>query len=140
MKSLSKALWVTLCLGAAALSGSSAALAGAAPEVAPPPSRDERAPAPRDGYVWAPGYWDWSDSDDDYYWEPGSWIEPPSPGVYWTPGYWRYYNGSYLFSDGYWGPDGFFYYSDAPGHAYRRDDFHHFPKTPKRGRKARPHH
>jgi hypothetical protein len=30
------------------------------------------------------------------------------------------------FYDGYWGDDGAFYYSDGPGHAYRRDDAHHF--------------
>ena len=28
--------------------------------------------------------------------------------------------------DGYWGPDDYFYYSDAPGHPFRRDDAHHF--------------
>jgi hypothetical protein len=28
-------------------------------QVAPPPPRFEAAPAPRRGYVWVPGYWDW---------------------------------------------------------------------------------
>jgi len=27
--------------------------------VAPPPVRYEVAPAPRAGYVWVPGFWDW---------------------------------------------------------------------------------
>ena len=37
--------------------------AGARPSIqpnrAPPPPRFERRPAPRDGYVWGPGYWAW---------------------------------------------------------------------------------
>ncbi len=74
--------------------------------------------------MWTPGYWDWSDSDDDYYWEPGSWIEPPSAGLYWTPGYWRYYNGSYLFSDGYWGPDVGFYGGVDYGYGYGGDGYY----------------
>ena len=42
-------------------------------------------------------------------------------------GYDGYYDDAYgPFYDGYWADDGFFYYSDAPGHAYRRDDVHHF--------------
>ena len=38
--------------------------------------------------------------------------------------YYDDYYGPYY--DGYWAADGFFYFTDAPGHAYRRDDFHHF--------------
>jgi hypothetical protein len=92
---------------------------------APPPIPEyDQPPIPGPGYVWTPGYWDWSDSDDDYYWEPGSWIEPPSPGLYWTPGYWRYYNGSYLFSDGYWGPDVGFYGGVDYGYGYGGDGYY----------------
>ena len=92
---------------------------------APPPIPEyDQPPIPGPGYVWTPGYWDWSDSDDDYYWEPGSWIEPPSPGLYWTPGYWRYYNGSYLFSDGYWGPDVGFYGGVNYGYGYGGDGYY----------------
>jgi len=37
-----------------------------------------------------------------------------------------YYDGYYgNFAGGYWGPDGYFYYSDGHG-SYRRDDDHHF--------------
>jgi hypothetical protein len=53
----------------------------------------------------------------------------PGPAVVGpTPiGYDSYYDDAYgPYYDGYWGPDGFFYYSDAPGHAYRRDEYHHF--------------
>src|SRR5580658_1885031 len=69
-------------------------------QTAPPslPAYDQP-PIPGRGYVWTPGYWDWSNDANDYYWVPGTWIEPPERGLYWTPGYWRYYNGNYLFSD-----------------------------------------
>ena len=74
---------------------------------APPPLPSyDQPPIPGPGYVWTPGYWDWSDDANDYYWVPGTWVQPPQPGVLWTPGYWRYYNGHYLYSDGYLGSGG----------------------------------
>jgi hypothetical protein len=86
----------------------------------PPPPLPvyDQPPIPAYGYVWTPGYWDWSDDDDDYYWVPGTWVEPPEPGVYWTPGYWRYYDGRYLYSDGYWGPDVGYYGGVDYGYGY----------------------
>ena len=91
----------------------------------PPPLPEYDQPAiPGPGYMWTPGYWDWSDSADDYYWTPGSWIEPPAPGLFWTPGYWRYNDGAYLFSDGYWGPDVGFYGGVNYGYGYGGDGYY----------------
>jgi len=86
----------------------------------PPPPLPvyDQPPIPGPGYVWTPGYWDWSDDSDDYYWVPGTWVEPPSSGYLWTPGYWRFYNGRYLFSDGYWGPQVGFYGGVDYGYGY----------------------
>jgi hypothetical protein len=86
----------------------------------PPPAipQYDQPPAPAAGYMWTPGYWDWSDDGDDYYWVPGTWVEPPQPGLYWTPGYWRFYNGQYLFSNGYWGPQVGFYGGVNYGYGY----------------------
>ena len=39
-------------------------------------------------------------------------------------GYYDDYYGA--FNDGYWGPDDYFYFSDGPGHPFRRDEAHHF--------------
>jgi hypothetical protein len=64
---------------------------------------------PVDGYLWQPGYWAYSQDDDDYYWVPGVWVAPPNPGVYWTPPYWGYAGGVYGFHAGYWGPHVGFY-------------------------------
>ncbi len=65
-------------------------------------------PLPAPGYLWAPGYWAWSE-DTGYYWVPGTWVQPPQPGLLWTPGYWGWVNGAYLWNEGYWGPTVGFY-------------------------------
>ncbi len=72
--------------------------------VAPPdlPAYDQP-PIPGDGYQWAPGYWAWSDDDQDYYWVPGTWVMAPEPDVLWTPGYWGVAGDVFLWHPGYWG-------------------------------------
>jgi len=86
----------------------------------PPPPLPvyDQPPIPGPGYLWTPGYWDWSDDADDYYWVPGTWVEPPEPGYLWTPGYWRFYDGRYLYSGGYWGPEVGFYGGVDYGYGY----------------------
>jgi len=39
---------------------------------APPPLRAEVVPAPRHGYVWAPGYWSWQ--GHHHVWHRGDWV------------------------------------------------------------------
>ena len=41
-------------------------------EVAPPPDRVERVPAPRQGYIWAPGYYRWDHGH--HVWTGGRWM------------------------------------------------------------------
>lgn len=50
------------------------------------------------------------------------------------PGYYDgYYDGYYgPFNDGYWGNDGFFWYSDAR-HDFHRDEGRHFQRTASNG-------
>ncbi|MGB6633849.1 MAG: YXWGXW repeat-containing protein, partial [Terriglobales bacterium] len=69
----------------------------------------EQPVCPGDGYLWTPGYWGWGDDFDDYYWVPGTWIMPPEVGFLWTPGYWGWGGDSFIFYDGYWGPQIGFY-------------------------------
>jgi hypothetical protein len=38
-----------------------------------PPPRAEHVPAPRYGFLWAPGHWEWSGRA--YRWVSGSWVE-----------------------------------------------------------------
>jgi hypothetical protein len=50
-----------------------AAPAVVAVQSAPPAPAYERAPAPREGYVWAPGHYDWRNGQ--YVWVSGRWLE-----------------------------------------------------------------
>lgn len=69
----------------------------------------EQPVCPGDGYIWTPGYWAWSDDDDDYFWVPGTWVLAPQVGFFWTPPYWGWLDGGFAFYDGYWGPQVGFY-------------------------------
>jgi WXXGXW repeat (2 copies) len=100
MKPITKALMVTLYLGAGAF-GPAAVLAGSGSEAdaAPPPARDERPPAPRDGYVWAPGYWDWS--GHAYSWMPGRFIFERR-GAHWVADRWDPVGSHWQHVAGHW--------------------------------------
>jgi hypothetical protein len=69
----------------------------------------DQPPVPGDGYLWSPGYWAWSDEDQDYYWVPGAWVLVPQPGLLWTPGYWATDGAAFVWFAGYWGPHVGFY-------------------------------
>jgi hypothetical protein len=92
---------------------------------------------PEDGYIWTPGFWDYTD-DDGYYWVPGTWVEAPQPGYLWTPGYWGWGDGgAFVFHDGYWGEHVGFYGGINYGFGYggrgyeggRWDNGHFFYNT-----------
>jgi hypothetical protein len=76
----------------------------------------EQPEIPGPGYLWAPGYWAWS--DEGYYWVPGTWVLAPQPGFLWTPGYWGWAGGAYLWHTGYWGPHVGFYGGVNYGYGY----------------------
>ena len=50
---------------------------------APPPVRYEIVPAPRAGYLWAPGYWNWDGSQ--HAWSSGHWERNRRDYVYLQP-------------------------------------------------------
>lgn len=82
---------------------SSSAAVGVSVSIAPPLIPVYTQPyAPGPGYIWTPGYWDYSNFG--YYWVPGVWVLPPRVGFLWTPGYWGYRGSNYVFYNGYWGP------------------------------------
>jgi len=89
------------------LSTASFAQVGVSIRIGPPPLPVYEQPiCPGDGYIWTPGYWDWS---DDYYWVPGTWVIAPEPGFLWTPAYWGWGGNGFIFNEGYWGPSVGFY-------------------------------
>src|SRR5579862_4777309 len=73
---------------------------------------------PGDNYIWTPGYWAYSDDDEDYYWVPGTWVLAPTPGYLWTPGYWGWNDRAYVWNDGYWGSHMGFYGGVNYGYGY----------------------
>jgi hypothetical protein len=66
---------------------------------APPAARHEVVPAPRHGYVWAPGYWDWRNGH--HVWVRGHW-EKERRGMYYHPNRWVERDGRYVFERGRW--------------------------------------
>lgn len=100
--SMKKAFLAT-ALVAAVLTGlaapSIAAPVGIDIRVGPPPARMETVPAPRRGYIWTPGYWDWRGSR--HVWVNGVWVRERPGYVYAQPnwvergGHWRLERGGW---------------------------------------------
>lgn len=66
---------------------------------APPPPREEVIPAPRPGWVWHPGYWNWN--GHEHVWIGGSWAKE-RPGYIWVPERWEQRDGRWVMSPGRW--------------------------------------
>ena len=76
-------------------------------DVAPPAPRYEVVPAPRAGYVWQPGYWDWR--GDRHYWRKGYWVRERQ-GYYYHPSRWEQRNGRWHMENGGWHRERYAYY------------------------------
>jgi WXXGXW repeat (2 copies) len=68
-------------------------------DVSPPPPRVVVEPAPRRGYVWAPGYWQWDGRR--HVWVEGRWIRERR-GEHWVPAHWEDHGGRWHFEEGHW--------------------------------------
>ncbi|MEO8523352.1 MAG: YXWGXW repeat-containing protein [Caldimonas sp.] len=68
-------------------------------QIGPPAPRVEVIPAPRRGYIWTPGYWDWRGGR--HYWVGGNWARERRGYVYAQPnwvnegGHWRLNRGGW---------------------------------------------
>lgn len=67
--------------------------------VAPPPMRMEARPAPRRGYEWVPGYWDWR--GNRHVWVPGTWVKARA-GYHYAQPQWVSHNGRWILVRGHW--------------------------------------
>jgi YXWGXW repeat-containing protein len=65
----------------------------------PPPVRVEVVPAPRPGYVWAPGYWAWNGRQ--HVWYDGRW-EAERPDQRFVPAHWVDTPGGWRFVPAHW--------------------------------------
>jgi hypothetical protein len=100
MKHAFPQLTLILSSGFAALMGSMpASAADIVSDVAPPALRAERAPAPRDGYVWASGHWELR--GHDYAWVGGTWIAERR-GAHWAADRWEQQGAQWHFLPGHW--------------------------------------
>jgi hypothetical protein len=89
-----------LCLVAAELSASGPALArDIYADQAPPPPKEFQAPRPREGYVWAPGFWDWNGKS--YHWVNGMWLVERR-ARHWVPDHWVQDDNRWHFVPGRW--------------------------------------
>ena len=68
-------------------------------DVGPPPARVEAVPAPRAGYVWAPGYWRWDHGH--HVWVKGYWVRERH-GYHWVPSHWDERGKRWHFEAGHW--------------------------------------
>ena len=65
----------------------------------PPAPIYEVVPAPRAGYVWAPGFWRWEGGR--HVWAAGHWM-PERRGYAWVPDRWEHANGGWRHEEGHW--------------------------------------
>ncbi len=79
--------------------GISQARAAVYVNVAPPAPVVEAVPAPRAGYVWAPGYHRWN--GHRYVWTHGYWVRE-HPGRHWVAHHWERHGDRWVLRDGYW--------------------------------------
>jgi hypothetical protein len=93
-------LTLILSSGLAAWMGSmTARAADIVIDAAPPALRAERAPAPRDGYVWASGHRELR--GHDYAWVGGTWIAERR-GAHWAADRWEQQGTQWHFLPGHW--------------------------------------
>jgi WXXGXW repeat (2 copies) len=90
-----------ICLadGLLLLKTSSAATAEIITDVAPPPLRAENMGHARDGYVWAPGHWEWT--GQAYRWVGGSWLVEHGRAR-WIADQWQPTGTQWRFIPGHW--------------------------------------
>ena len=83
----------------AALAPSAQAAVEVFVNVPPPAARYEVVPAPRAGYVWSPGYWDWH--NNRHVWKKGSW-QRARAGYFYHPNRLEERNGRWVHQRSRW--------------------------------------
>lgn len=69
-------------------------------DIAPPPAVVESAPS-REGYIYAPGYWNWDEAHHRHVWHKGEY-KRERRGEHWVPHAWVEHEGHYRFNEGHW--------------------------------------
>jgi hypothetical protein len=98
IKTILAAALVAASLGGVAVPASAAPY-GVTIDIAPPAPRHEVLPAPRRGYAWVPGYWNWAGRR--HVWVPGTWVRERRGYVYAQP-QWVQRDGHWVMNRGGW--------------------------------------
>ena len=123
---LAAVLGTGLTCGTAAMAQVSVNIAIGVP---PPAPVYEVVPAPRPGYVWAPGYWDWDDHYHKHAWKKGRW-ERERPGYAYESPRWVQASGGWVLVPGRWNDRGRHYDHDDydhDDHGHGKDKGYHCP-------------
>jgi hypothetical protein len=102
---LTKKILVSALIAAGTMGAVSLPLPGSAQSVEiyvnspPPPPPVEVVPAPRSGYVWTPGYYEYS--NNSYNWVGGKW-EAERPGYVYRSSTWVERDGRWVFQSSRW--------------------------------------
>jgi WXXGXW repeat (2 copies) len=100
MKTATKALLTLIGLAAGAqFAPRLCAAADLVSDMPPPAARLERAPSPRDGFVWGAGHWELS--GHNYVWVSGTWIAERR-GAHWIADHWDQDGSHWRFVPGHW--------------------------------------
>lgn len=102
-RTLPSVLLTGALLAAAGMALPAAAQAAAAISVriGPPAAPVELVPAPRPGWVWAPGHYEWR--AERYHWRPGHWVRA-RPGYEYVAPRWRADRGRWIYVPARWEP------------------------------------
>lgn len=98
-KVLVSALFAAGMIAAVATPLPSVATVGVYVNVGPPANRYEAVPAPRRGYVWSPGYWDWR--GNKHVWVKGTSVRERH-GYSYQPHRWVEHDGRWNLESGRW--------------------------------------
>jgi hypothetical protein len=107
MKKLIVGSLVAAALGAFSIPAAARANVDLFVNIAPPAAPYEYVPAPRVGFVWIPGYWDWRYGR--HYWVGGHWARH-RPGYVYQPARWVDYGGRWHSARPYWRAYSYRYY------------------------------
>jgi hypothetical protein len=100
MKTLQNTSLETLIVAGALLSPAFAWAGADIISAAPPPApRIEHPPPHRDGYVWAPGYWEWTGRF--FHWVSGTWISERRRS-HWVADHWDPIGNQWHYVRGHW--------------------------------------
>jgi len=101
--------------------------------IAPPAPRHEVVPAPREGWVWAPGHYQWRHGE--YLWTEGHWMRERSGYEFREPRWVQRGNGEWVLVGNNW-ERRYDEHHHARGHDFDRDGvpdrFDRYPRNPNR--------